>query len=72
MKIRRLTVSCDDNTIFHFSAYAGDDGSDKYYMRLYVQKNEKVSTDTQYYMEEPPAELINPIVQFVDGLIKED
>ena len=72
MRIRSLIVDVDDKTGFYFSTHKDDAGKEFYDMRLYVQRNEKVSNETHYFIEEPPAGLIKPLKAFIDGLIKEE
>lgn len=71
MKIKKLLVEIDKKTGFYFSTYTGEDGTEKYDMRLYTIRSRTSLRDTRYTIEEPPADLINPIVAYIDGLIKE-
>ena len=71
MKIRKMLIELDAKTGFYFSTNVGEDGQDKYDMRLYVQRSENVSNETHYFIAEPPAGLIKPLEAFIAGLIKE-
>ena len=71
MKIKKLLVEVDAKTGFYFSTYTGDDGQEKYDMRLYKIHSRTMRGDTRYKIEEPPAGLIKPIAAYIDGLIKE-
>ncbi len=71
MKIKKMLIEIDERTGFYFSTYAGDDGQEKYDMRLYEKSGRNYHCDTCYKIEEPPAGLIKPLKQFIAGLIKE-
>lgn len=71
MRIKKLLIELDDKRGFYFSTYQGDDGADKYDMRLYRLRSRSTRDDVRYEIAEPPAGLIKPLKQFIDGLIKE-
>ncbi|MBR0060245.1 MAG: hypothetical protein IJP68_02085 [Selenomonadaceae bacterium] len=71
MKINKMLIELDEKTGFYFSTYTGDDGAEKYDMRLYKIKSRSTRNDVRYQIEEPPAGLIKPLEQFIAGLIKE-
>ncbi|MBR0060983.1 MAG: hypothetical protein IJP68_05830 [Selenomonadaceae bacterium] len=71
MKIRKMLIELDAKTGFYFSTYTGDDGEDKYDMRLYKIKSRSTRDDVRYEIAEPPAGLIKPLEAFIAGLIKE-
>ena len=72
MRIRNLQVELDGTTKFYFATYKNEAGEEVYDMRLNVQRSEKVSNETHYFIEEPPAELIKPLEAFINKLIKEE
>lgn len=71
MRIKKLLIEVDKDKGFYFATYTGDDGSDKYDMRLYKIRSRTTRNDVRYKIEEPPAGLIKPLEAFIDGLIKE-
>lgn len=71
MRIKKLLIEVDNDKGFYFATYKGDDGSDKYDMRLYKIRSRTTRNDVRYTIEEPPAGLIKPLEAFIDGLIKE-
>lgn len=72
MRLKYLQVKIDDKSEFFFTTYANYEGKDVYDMKLYVQRNENVSTETYYFIEEPPPELLKPIEDYIKKLISEE
>jgi len=72
MKIKRLLIEIDERTGFYFSTYTGDDGQEKYDMRLYKIYSRTMRGDTRYKIEEPPPELLKPIEYYITKLINEE
>ena len=72
MKIRSLIVDVDDKAKFYFSTHENDAGKEIYDMRLYKQRNERVSNELCYFINEPPPELLKPIEYYITKLINEE
>lgn len=72
MRLKYLQVKIDDKSEFFFTTYANHEGKDVYDMKLHVERSDTVSTETHYFIEEPPPELLKPIEEYITKLISEE